>query len=73
MTLTLPGRDLIGVQNLMKKHAALQAELAGHDCRIEEVCIHGNDMINDGHFAADDIAQKIGGLNDRWNQLRVGS
>ena len=31
------GRDLIGVQNLMKKHAALLAELAGHDARIATV------------------------------------
>lgn len=27
------GRDLIGVQNLLKKHQALQAEIGGHEPR----------------------------------------
>ena len=67
------GRDLIGVQNLMKKHQALQAELAGHDSRIGEVCEQGEAMINDKHFASDDIRAKIEGLQDRWNQLKVRS
>lgn len=32
------GRDLIGVQNLMKKHQALMTELTGHEPRIDAVC-----------------------------------
>ena len=66
------GRDLIGVQNLMKKHQALQAELTGHEARITAVCEQGGEMVTEGHFAADDIQQKIKALQDRWNQLRVG-
>ncbi|XP_060065678.1 spectrin alpha chain-like isoform X1 [Ylistrum balloti] len=64
------GRDLIGVQNLLKKHQALQAELGGHEPRINNVCHHGNDMIKDGHFAAKEINQKIEGLQDKWQQLK---
>ena len=64
------GRDLIGVQNLMKKHQALQAELTGHEPRIESVCQSGQDMINEGHFAADDIQEKIDALKNRWQNMR---
>jgi spectrin alpha len=66
------GRDLIGVQNLMKKHQALQAEIAGHEPRINNVCSIGNKMTDDGHFASEEIQQKIGEIQDRWQQLKVG-
>ncbi|XP_062606729.1 spectrin alpha chain-like isoform X6 [Saccostrea cucullata] len=64
------GRDLIGVQNLMKKHQALQAEIAGHEPRISNVCSHGNKMMDDGHFATEEIQRKIEELQDRWQQLK---
>ncbi|KAK6196167.1 hypothetical protein SNE40_001445 [Patella caerulea] len=64
------GRDLIGVQNLMKKHQALQAELAGHDPRINNVCQHGRQMIKEGHFASSNIAESVDQLQDRWRQLK---
>ncbi|XP_060596253.1 spectrin alpha chain, non-erythrocytic 1-like isoform X2 [Ruditapes philippinarum] len=64
------GRDLIGVQNLMKKHQALQAELAGHEPRINNVSQQGGEMIKDGHFAADEIQGKISDLEDRWQALK---
>ncbi|KAK7505097.1 hypothetical protein BaRGS_00003667 [Batillaria attramentaria] len=64
------GRDLIGVQNLMKKHQALQAELAGHEPRIQNVCSTGQNMIKEGHFAHETISGKIKDLQDRWQQLK---
>jgi len=67
----LSGRDLIGVQNLMKKHQALLAELAGHDPRIGTVCGQGEQMVKEGHFAGDDITRKIHELQDKWNSLKV--
>ena len=65
------GRDLIGVQNLMKKHQALQAELVGHEARINAVCEQGSEMVTEEHFASDVIQQKITALQERWNLLRV--
>ena len=59
----LLGRDLIGVQNLQKKHQAMLAEIEGHEPRIKEVTQSGHDMINEGHFASDDIQNKLAGLN----------
>lgn len=46
--LLLPGKDLIGVQNLLKKHQALQAEIAGHEPRIKAVTQKGNAMVEEG-------------------------
>ena len=67
----LSGRDLIGVQNLMKKHQALLAELAGHEPRIGTVCGQGDQMVKEGHFAGDEITRKIQELQDKWNNLKV--
>ncbi|XP_076436788.1 spectrin alpha chain-like isoform X4 [Babylonia areolata] len=64
------GRDLIGVQNLMKKHQALQAELAGHEPRIQNVCSTGQGLVKDGHFAQDTIKAKMSDLQTRWQQLK---
>ena len=56
----------------MKKHQALQAELQGHDSRITEVCDQGQGMINQGHFASEDIQNRIDELKEKWNNLKVG-
>ncbi|KAK6046318.1 spectrin repeat-containing domain protein, partial [Cooperia oncophora] len=39
------GRDLIGVQNLIKKQQALIAEIANHESQIDAVCKAAEDMI----------------------------
>ena len=42
------GRDLIGVQNLLRKHQGLITELQSHETQIRTVCNEGEDMINQG-------------------------
>lgn len=42
------GKDLIGVQNLLKKHQALQAEIVGHEPRIKAVTQKGEAMVEEG-------------------------
>lgn len=44
------GKDLIGVQNLLKKHQALQAEIVGHEPRIKAVTQKGEAMVEEGIF-----------------------
>ncbi|VDP84941.1 unnamed protein product [Echinostoma caproni] len=63
------GRDLIGVQNLIKKHQAVSAEVSGHEPRIEEVIQEGNAMINASHYASDDIVKRISELRTDWKHL----
>ncbi|XP_050663567.1 spectrin alpha chain isoform X2 [Leptidea sinapis] len=64
------GRDLIGVQNLMKKHQAVLGEMAQHEARVEAVRGAGQALIDAQHFAADDIAGRLARLRDTWHQLR---
>ncbi|KAG8512815.1 Spectrin alpha chain, non-erythrocytic 1, partial [Galemys pyrenaicus] len=64
------GKDLIGVQNLLKKHQALQAEIAGHEPRIKAVTQKGNAMVEEGHFAAEDVKAKLNELNQKWESLK---
>ncbi|KAE8583019.1 hypothetical protein XENTR_v10020411 [Xenopus tropicalis] len=64
------GKDLIGVQNLLKKHQALQAEIAGHEPRIKAVTQKGESMISEGHFASDEVKGKLRELNDKWATLK---
>ncbi|XP_060810568.1 spectrin alpha chain [Amyelois transitella] len=64
------GRDLIGVQNLMKKHQAVMGEMAQHEARVEAVRAAGAALRDAGHFAADDIGARLQQLAQQWQQLR---
>jgi spectrin alpha len=65
-----PGRDLIGVQNLMKKHQAVLAEINNHEHRITAVSDSAQHMVDQGHFASDEIRLRAGNLKDHWTQLK---
>uniref|UniRef100_A0A668ATR0 Spectrin alpha, non-erythrocytic 1 n=1 Tax=Myripristis murdjan TaxID=586833 RepID=A0A668ATR0_9TELE len=65
------GKDLIGVQNLLKKHQALQAEISGHEPRIKAVTQKGEAMVDEGHFAGEEVKVKLGELNGRWDNLKA--
>ncbi|XP_011879275.1 PREDICTED: spectrin alpha chain isoform X1 [Vollenhovia emeryi] len=64
------GRDLIGVQNLQKKHQAVLAEINNHEPRVAAVCQAGSTMLQEGHFAADEINHRLGTLDEHWGQLK---
>ncbi|XP_071948314.1 spectrin alpha chain, non-erythrocytic 1-like isoform X2 [Antedon mediterranea] len=64
------GKDLIGVQNLIKKHQALMTEIQGHEPRIKSVCAQGHEMVDEGHFAAEDIQSKVASVETRWQALK---
>lgn len=64
------GRDLIGVQNLMKKHQAVMGEMAQHEARVDAVQAAGAALRDAGHFAADDIGARLHTLTTHWQQLQ---
>ncbi|CAG0916965.1 unnamed protein product [Notodromas monacha] len=64
------GRDLIGVQNLIKKHQAVVAEINNHEPRVDNVAASGETMVEDGHFAAEEIVRRIDGLRKAWTSLK---
>ncbi|XP_045510647.1 spectrin alpha chain [Colias croceus] len=63
------GRDLIGVQNLMKKHQAVMGEMGQHEARVEAVRAAGQALIDAQHFAAEDISARLQQLQRTWSQL----
>ncbi|XP_055009555.1 spectrin alpha chain, non-erythrocytic 1 isoform X1 [Boleophthalmus pectinirostris] len=65
------GKDLIGVQNLLKKHQALQAEITGHEPRIKAVSQKGEAMVEEGHFAGEEVKAKLAELHGRWDTLKA--
>uniref|UniRef100_A0A0V0G435 Putative ca2+-binding actin-bundling protein n=2 Tax=Triatoma TaxID=30075 RepID=A0A0V0G435_TRIDM len=64
------GRDLIGVQNLMKKHQAVLAEINNHESRMSAVTQAGDQMIDEGHFSSEEIKKRTADLNAHWFQLK---
>ncbi|EZA49654.1 hypothetical protein DMN91_005852 [Ooceraea biroi] len=64
------GRDLIGVQNLQKKHQAVLAEINNHEPRVAAVCQAGSTMLQEGHFAAEEINNRLTALDEHWGQLK---
>ncbi|KAH8239266.1 hypothetical protein KR032_002631 [Drosophila birchii] len=64
------GRDLIGVQNLIKKHQAVLAEINNHEARLLNVISSGENMLKDQPFASDDIRQRLEALQEQWNTLK---
>jgi len=64
------GRDLIGVQNLIKKHQASMAEINNHEPRIDVVSRSAQGMVEQGHFASEDIKSRLSTLHDHWNLLK---
>ncbi|KRY71430.1 Spectrin alpha chain [Trichinella pseudospiralis] len=64
------GRDLIGVQNLIKKHNALMAEIANHEVQINKVVNAGEEIVKEDHFLASEIKAKLTALQDSWKMLK---
>ncbi|MEQ2177748.1 Spectrin alpha chain, non-erythrocytic 1, partial [Goodea atripinnis] len=64
------GKDLTSVQNLQKKHALLEADVAAHQDRIDGITIQGRQFQEAGHFDADNIQKKQEALVVRYEALR---
>ena len=64
------GRDLIGVQNLIKKHQASMSEINNHEPRIDAVTRTAQSMVEEGHFASEDIKARLSLLHNHWNTLK---
>ncbi|XP_074649217.1 spectrin beta chain-like isoform X2 [Tubulanus polymorphus] len=64
------GDGLVAVQSLIKKHQALQSEIAIHEPIIASVSADGRKMIDRDHFASDEIARRLKNLNGELEDLK---
>ena len=44
-------------------------ELKGHEESVNVLCGEGEDLVQDGHFAASEIKTRLDKLHDAWNSL----
>ena len=65
------GNNLTSVQNLQKKHNALQAELAGRQKAVTAVCDSAKSLIKAGNYAARDIQARLDAFSAAWDKLNV--
>ncbi len=63
------GKDLTSVQNLQKKHALMEADIASHQDRVEGVRIASQQFCEAGHFDSDNIRSKEVALKQRYDCL----
>ncbi|XP_021964674.1 spectrin alpha chain isoform X2 [Folsomia candida] len=64
------GRDLIGVQNLIKKHQAVVAEINNREGKINGVCEVGQGLIEGGSFMGEEVGRRVDKLKGNWAGVR---
>ena len=60
------GKDLTSVQNLLKKHALVEADVNSHQDRVDGVKIAAEQFVEAGHFDSENIKAKHSALADRY-------
>ncbi|KOB66775.1 putative Spectrin alpha chain [Operophtera brumata] len=65
------GRDLTGVQNLLKKHKRLDAELASHEPAIQAVQDAGEKLMDVSNLGVPEIEQRLKALAAAWEELQA--
>ncbi|XP_078592218.1 spectrin beta chain, non-erythrocytic 5-like isoform X2 [Branchiostoma floridae x Branchiostoma japonicum] len=63
------GKDLISVNNLIKKHQQLEAEIGTQQTKMEEILTSAAAYRDKQHFLADNIQERAAVITDRFNGL----
>ncbi|XP_068689103.1 spectrin beta chain-like isoform X1 [Montipora foliosa] len=63
------GRNLIGVQNLIKKQEAVDAEITAHEQLINAVMSNADQLIERQHYASEVIEARCAELQETWDEL----
>ncbi|XP_038624269.1 spectrin alpha chain, erythrocytic 1 isoform X1 [Tachyglossus aculeatus] len=67
---TYLGKDLIAAQNLLNRHQVILGNINSHEPRIQAITDRGNKMVDEGHFAADEVASRVSLLNENMESLQ---
>ena len=59
----------LGVQNLIKKQEAVDAEITAHEQLINAVMSTADQLIERQHYAADEIEARCTELQENWDEL----
>ncbi|XP_041352702.1 spectrin beta chain, non-erythrocytic 5-like isoform X2 [Gigantopelta aegis] len=67
------GSSLTAVQNLSKKHQALESEIVAHEPLIDSVANAAQQMIRNKHFASQDIQVRLDELHKQLQSLKMAT
>ncbi|XP_006861684.1 PREDICTED: spectrin alpha chain, erythrocytic 1 isoform X2 [Chrysochloris asiatica] len=68
---TYLGKNLIASKNLLNRHQVILANIASHEQPIKTITETGNKMVEEGHFAAEDVASRVNSLNENMKSLQA--
>ncbi|KAI4458396.1 troponin [Holotrichia oblita] len=64
------GKDLASVQNLMKKHQLVEADIQAHEDRIKDMNDQADSLIESGQFDTASIQEKRQSINQRYERIK---
>ncbi|KAH0620636.1 hypothetical protein JD844_021299 [Phrynosoma platyrhinos] len=62
-------RDPTNILRKLKKHEAVEQEIMANKKHFMELMVAGNQLVQDGHYAADSIQDKMSELKKKWEKL----
>lgn len=62
-------QDPTNLQGKIQKHQAFEAELNANQSRLDAVDNTGQQLINDEHYASDQVQERLDELHQLWNHL----
>ncbi|RWS03708.1 hypothetical protein B4U79_02448, partial [Dinothrombium tinctorium] len=65
------GKDLASVQNLIKKHQLVEADIAAHEDRIKDMNNLADSLIESGQFDSATIREKRSSINERYERIKT--
>lgn len=63
------GKDLASVQNLMKKHQLVEADIHAHEDRIKDMNSQADSLVESGQFDSAGIQEKRQSINERYERI----
>lgn len=63
------GKDLASVQNLMKKHQLVEADIQAHEDRIKDMNGQADSLVESGQFDSAGIQEKRQSINERYERI----
>lgn len=63
------GKDLASVQNLMKKHQLVEADIQAHADRIKDMNSQADSLVESGQFDSAGIQEKRQSINERYERI----
>ena len=64
------GKDLASVQNLMKKHQLVEADIIAHEDRIKDMNEQAESLVDSGQFDSNDIRDKKENISKRYKHIQ---